>query len=584
MPSLAQLLEDSMPFTAARNHRHATLHEITGRDFRASQPDPTMPDDVPPELRPGESDENIVAANFIWQFDHDADAPATFRNLRVWSRGMGMRYKHPATVCKRLDFQDLLVTYTDGRGETLPLMPEFVVGTWHVAGGRIDEDETDWWRLRANTDQSLLVAFVFEERDGGVFPMSRDEVDALGEAFMPGPDVPHYLEFLCTTNASARICIGNTRHIALVSLTTCRERPDFVGGDFMGFARFYPHVMFMSTNDLATAEVRIRFERPAKAMTHGDAEMEDTIKALVVSDANHNHTATAFIPGLAEFPVPVTDNIFDYYVTDPDQVFGKDKKEKPARLDSAERKALGDDAKHHEDHLAQEDGEVTLADARFKGARTLKSCVARDGGDWENIQKEPRQGQFDNVHLAPRMKLSFVEVSGVGTVDHAVNHVNLTDITMVFVCLHDCLHMHVRWGLFATNKSACGFANGRPYSKPGAPTVPENQTVFASFPNGHTLNYRAHAESVPSRRWQVFCHHGAAYPIEIWPTIKGHRTVSLMRTAVLGVDLLNRDISRIFPQMPDKSWAAFYWRCRYTGKAGKPAVERLRSKLTRCLR
>lgn len=53
---------------------------------------------------------------------------------------------------------------------------------------------------------------------------------------------------------------------------------------------------------------------------------------------------------------------------------------------------------------------------------------------------------------------------------------------------------------------------------------------------------------------------------------------------VLGVDLLNRDLERIHPQMPDNSWAAFYWRCRWTGKPGGPPVERLASKLSRCMR
>ncbi len=580
MPSLAQLLQDSMPFTAAQNDTHATLHEITGRDFRASEPDPSMPDEVPPELRPKESDENIVASNFIWQFDHDAATPGTFRNIRLWSRGMGMRYKHTATVCTRLIFDDLLVTYQDGRGEELPLTQDFVVGAWHVAGGKIDDDHTDWWRLRANADQSLLVAFVFEERDGGVFPMSREEVDALGESFMPGPEVPDFLEFLCTTNASARICIGNTRHLALVSLTTCRERPDFVGGDFMGFARLYPHVMFMSTNDLATAEVHIRFERPAKAMTHGDPEMEDTIKALVVTDANRNHTATAVVPGLDEFPLPVADNIFDYYATDPDETF---RNRAPVRLNAAERAEHGERAKHHEDHLAQQRGEVTLADARFTHRRTIDACVARDGNGWESIDKEPRQGQFDNVHLAPRMKLEFVEMTGFGTSEVATP-VKLQDIAMVFVCFHDCLHMHVRWGAFTTNKSARGFANGRPHAKVGAPAVPENQSVLASFSNSHTLNYRALAETVPARQWQVFCHHGAAYPIERWPTGAAATTLFLIRAAVTVSDSIALQMSRIYSQMPDTSWAAFYWRCRWTGNRGGPPVERLQSKLSRCLR
>lgn len=300
--------------------------------------------------------------------------------------------------------------------------------------------------------------------------------------------------------------------------------------------------------------------------------MEHEIKALVVTDSNRNHTATAFVPGFAELPVPVTDNIYDYYLVDPDR----------AVLDPR----LADTSKHPDNHPAQGAREVTLADARFADARTIGACVARDGGNWASIEKLARQGQFDNVHLAPRMRLAFDERTpfATGEVSMVVRTVRLEDIAMVFVCLHDCLHMHVRWAEFSTNKSARGFANGRPYSKSGVPAVPENQSVFASFPNAHTFNYRALAQEAPARRWQVFCHHGAGYPIDVWPTLEAAGKLFGLRASGLHSDSIKAQFARIHSQMPDDSWAAFYWRCRWTGKPGGPPVERLQVSLSRCLR
>jgi hypothetical protein len=567
MPSLAKLLEDSMPFAAGRGDSHATIREITGRSLRVPKPDPTMPEDVPPELRGDATDADIVASNFIWQFDHDPETPASFRNLRVLSRGMGMKYKQAAPVCKHVEFEDLLVTYADGRGKLLPLTPEFVAGAWHIAGGKLADNATPWWRLETNTDQSVLVAFVYEERDGDVFPLSREEIDALGDSFMPGPDVPRYVEIICKTNTTMQVCVGNTRHVALVSLTTCRERPDFVDANFMGFARFYPHMMFQSTNSLATAEVRIRLERPAHAMTHGDPEMEDDIKALLVTDSNRNHSLTAWIPGMSDAPIPLTSNIYDYYLVDPDRTLAKPDPENPLR--------------HKSDHAAQQPREVSMADARMHKERTLTDCASRDGGKWEDVLKVPYQGQFDNIHLAPRMKIEFRDFNELTGGDG--NTVNLDDIAMVFACVHDCVHMHVRWAAFAKNKGALGFVGQHPNAVAGRPAVPENQSVFASFPNRHTLDYRAIAEAVEPGHWQVFCHHGAAYVIDVWPTLEAANVVWQMRFAVFEADRVGAN--EIFPTMPE-TWAAFYWRCRWTENRLQPgrATERLRFHLQKAMR
>ncbi len=135
---------------------------------------------------------------------------------------------------------------------------------------------------------------------------------------------------------------------------------------------------------------------------------------------------------------------------------------------------------------------------------------------------------------------------------------------------------------YLLEKPTLGFSEGRPYSKAGAPAVPENQTVFASFPNDHTVVYRSVAEGCTAGEWQVFCHHGAGYAIAEWP-----HPASLVRLTMLStaVHVLADAPFPIFPDMP-VSWPAFYWRCRWTGDPSRRdvPVERLEFNLERCLR
>lgn len=569
MPSLLQLLEDSMPFTGARGDS-ATLLELPAEgDFRAPRPqavgDRAIATDDPDE----------ILVKRIWQFDQDAGSPATFRDLRIWSRGMGMGYRSTASVAKKVVFDDLLVKRLDGTDLELPLTQDFVAGRWWIGMGEIPEMPSGLWQLESKLDVSLLVAFAYEEVDGAVIPISRADIDAMGESFMPRARLmPACLDFIAVDDASARICVGNSRYVALVSLTTCRERPDFAPGELVGFGRFYPHVMVMGTADAKRVEVSIRIERPASAMTHGDPEMQHEIKSLLVADANRNHSETAFV--VPDLPVPVTSNIYDYYVTDAHEYL---RARQPVRLSSEERAALPRGRWiYHEDAETQRPGEVTLADARFESARRLEPCVRRLGGDAEPIRKTARQGQFDNLHIAPRMRFEFDHVA----IDRPLQKLEFRDVVMVFVCMHDCIHMHVRWAAFSSVKPTLGFSEGRPYSKAGAPAVPENQTVFASFPSDHALVYRAVADGCTAGEWQVFCHHGAGYAIAEWPHPMSRAMLTLLSTAV---HVLADAPFPIFPSMP-LSWPAFYWRCRWTGDpSGRDIpMERLDFNLERCLR
>lgn len=254
-------------------------------------------------------------------------------------------------------------------------------------------------------------------------------------------------------------------------------------------------------------------------------------------------------------------DFFEYYDTDPATTFAD---REPASFD----------------HVLQRKGEVTLADARHERKRTIERCVFRlplgfgeEHRTIGNSEKEPRQGQFDNVHLAPRMRLAF-EQDG--------HRVTLDDIVMAPFCIHDCLHMHSRWSAMHHDKHLLGFDGFTPHRVSGAPTVPRNQTIFASFPDRRTLRYRAVAEPATAGQWQCFLHHGFGYVIDVWPGLVNALLFRALDVAVDRAASLNSESYLDMPRDGD-GWARLYWRLRFGGTFGRTA-ERLSFDLAECLR
>jgi hypothetical protein len=545
MPSLDDLLNRSMLFTATRGREHAD--PVTGK-FRTSRPVPQTAADLGEDL-----DAETIRSNPIWQFSWDPASPATFTDLTLLSRGMGMDYRLPVTAYDRLAFRDVEVVRTGERRVKLPLEPEYMIGAWEGRVGRISQNLFDkfrnpgnLWKLDTRIDASLLVAFGYRLAGAEPSPLSMVECEALGDDLMPPPGtVRPPVTFTAEEGARAIVRVDYPRYIVAVELVLCRESPDFVPGDMVGFARIHPHALVWSTEALDRVETTILMARPRKAMNHGDSAMHSRHKALLVTDTNEPHTKTA---ELIDKPLPWADAIYDYYELDPVDAFG-------------EREPT------EQDHPLQRRGEVTLADARFHGHRRIRDAVTRRSPTVKNdrdIYRSPRQGQFDNVHIAPRMRLVMdILLDGRGDV------VVADDLPMVFLCLHDCCHMHVRWSAMFDEPAVNGWKDGVPNVAPGVPAVPENQTVFASFPNEHTLRYRAVAEAVAAGDLSVFCHHGLAYAVHIWPGLLGmSRVRDALNLAAFGLDepfASANPLDWIHGKDNSSAWALFYFRVRLTG-------------------
>jgi hypothetical protein len=316
--------------------------------------------------------------------------------------------------------------------------------------------------------------------------------------------------------------------------------------------------MVRATVDLLEVEASITHVRPQKATKHpghdGD-EMQDDIGQILVTDRNREPSE----PLTDLLPLPHWNNGFDYYHAD----------------------LASDPAAHGR--------EYKVVDASA-GARQVTGAVEKlvlGAYQGVTIHKVARQGEFDNLHLAPRMKTTF---------RHKGSNVTLSNIAMAPFCVHDCLHTHFRWGNALGQPPALhipvsnrGFnAANEPYSALGAPLVPTNQTVFLKLVGNNGFRYRAIARSkrIPTTEWTLFNHHGSYAAIALWPTFAAS---AMMTTARVIVDeqarLFQEPFSEAFPvPAPNpfippsetvvlslsavRSFAALYYRLRFGGEEG----------------
>jgi hypothetical protein len=571
VPNLFALLEETMLFTAARG---------AGKDPLSLRLHPGDRVEVP-EPRPVKSDDPAtVLVNPIWQWTHDAAFPATFDHVTVKHRDMGHRRMK---VLDRVEFEDVVVTeHGGGRTFTLPIQSRFVATKFFLPSGRIPDADAGWWRLESEVDASLLLVFAYQLRAGALQPLSLKELDVLGDDLMPPRGSASSL-YSCTIDgshgATARVCVP--RFLLAVSLTCGKERNDCEPGQLLGAARLWPQVMAMSNVRLGGISAPIHLVRPGKTDHQHHEEMEREVGAVYFTDTNRDgRTWRAGLGEKAGPPLPYWDNIFDYYDVSPFDSY-HDKKPDP-----------------FQDPKQLERGEVCFVDARMKKQRIVSQMIQRAAYPSrlftsfegyldkayeapELFKKMPFQGEFDNVHLATRMRLEFP--FGARGEEPWPTRVE-KGIVMAPFCVHDCFHTHLRWGEFAQAKppkSNVGFDDdGNPNSQRLSPLVPRNQSVFVKLTAPHALRYRAFVHTVLPGHWQVINHHGSYYAIGAWP---GDGRMDLVPKAIslLGAVAAEPFTNTSAGDFPSDSWAATYWRLRFGGwqlpdRDEQHIIERLR--------
>jgi hypothetical protein len=201
------------------------------------------------------------------------------------------------------------------------------------------------------------------------------------------------------------------------------------------------------------------------------------------------------------------------------------------------------------------------------------------------VKKEARQGEFDNIHIAPRLKLMNVpfvvprsapypERGGYDIEDRP--RWGLDDIAMAPFCAHDCFHMHWRWATFAEARSSLGWGASGPYEVAGAPLVPPEQDVWLWFRARAAITYHVVASQPRFLcNWHVLMHHGFGYAVSIAEARKFWVAMQALQAfSDVGFMAENGE-----PVGAANSTAAYYWMARH-GITFKDGVVTPRERLT----
>ncbi len=546
----------------------------------------------------------------------------------------------------------VLITTTEGKELKLPLTPEFVHTKLLVTDGYLPEGENPIWPLEMLLDRGLVIALVYEIGLDNVVAPWKDPDDASRSAYEgalkevavhskvhpcvaplkpPAPSRPPHAppevsdpnytfvstapstgfappeeepepaeEDQCTASpwgrqisqgklmpksaahgsvsgqvpANASAAVTPMKVLIVLSLTSCRQRADYEPGGVVGMARLYPHILVRADVDLLKIEATVRYDRPDKTTRaeptdgiEGEAmscckgydAVSQEINSTLVADSNDNLQKAPGLPLL-----PFWGNMFNYYQTDAYQALGQEK----LKVVSNDRRGMRSD----DSGLVERD--VVL------------------GFDSLSVKKMPHQGEFDNIHMAPKLKMVRVthvsyppdpyapesskpkeppSVQDLVPVD--ATKLGLDDISMAPFCAHDCFHMHWRWGSESSAKWVRGWDDASAHQVAGSPLVPLNQNVYiwlrgvAKLSVHHVIGSSdGSVDPLEANEWQVVMYQGAAYAVEVESFIKWFAVEFAYSS--LAAPPTFYDCSALFGAFPRKimvheSTAMFYWYSRW---------------------
>jgi len=440
----------------------------------------------------------------IWEFE--LNGLDGVRNVTVRQREMNdMRM----SVCREVKWGDVKVTY-QGKTHVLPLTNRFLLQTYYLSEGTIPDSDTGYWQLPMNLDQSFQRIFGFQLKGGQIQQLGETELHSRDLMGQPSP-----LLFSRARNGTQQ-GVPPLRVLVCMALGCAKERNDFEPGGVLGAARLLPHVMLVANLPVESMEATVTLARePTTPHTrHDKEEMSARISSGFFTDRNDTL-----------HPLPYWNNLFDYYWIDP---------------------PMGTEVKvvRRDRPLPRE--RVGLIKEVSIGSSRGSSWIA--GYKPKLVKKAPRQGEFDNIHMAPKMKLP-------ASVLRKIPSNWPKETTMAPFCVHDCFHVHWRWGrgrVVGNPKWVRGWGEDAPYREIGAPMVAPNQDVTVKMLSPCSMAYTAKIHAPVVGRWQIVMHHGGAYALSYTPAADIMTMVNDVLTANLRGESGDEGV-----------WANFYWHLRY---------------------
>jgi hypothetical protein len=491
---------------------------------------------------------------FLWNWKMVASHDFRDIQCRVSARGYALQQ-----VLNRLVFGykgDPVVRVEFGKDVwiNLPLTRDYLAAQFFSVAGYVPKGKYSLWPLEALFDSGTVMAFIYEPsvdakgavvaplfkngkcvgnwvntlrvRGAGNWKPVRDEEYQLMKAMlqtvkhknadgwlemMTGPIMQQGFEAQQTaakTSQTRTVGVTQPRVIVALSFGTCRERSDFEPGGLVGMSKIFPNIMVWSNVPVRTVASSIWFERPAKtwALDEGDGTVKgqccnayEELDSLLVADGNE----------IGEGPqLPFWGGTFSYVRGPANAYYGGQIMTIVDRR-KARRKYPGG--------------------TRYLVRRGYNSMTL-DTPRLSGVIKEAGQGEWDNIHVAPQLKLDLAQVSYSRTavvpgdllnplrykVDAAACQTD--KIWMAPFCAHDCFHTHWRWGAAAaTAEWTRGWDANGPYRVAGAPMIPINQNAWLQMTGTTSFYYHAaayHNSHTPGEL-DIFMHHGSAYAQDV---------------------------------------------------------------------
>jgi hypothetical protein len=629
MASVLAHLFDTMPFAAAAaalqdSHGHRRLKSLPTEDVRQYIEYRGKDETVERPMAPVPAVGMNILDTRAWGF---RNVGARVEQVMCRARENGYRAhlvlesasfgRHEAG---RTLLEEVRVTTLPGTQLSLPLTPKFLHSKWYVHDANMAARSHFYWPLPVNLDAAVVAAYAYDlspdgksvspyqPKPGDVHERAMQEIipggggsstllDALEGDFMDDEALPEVGATVVPVQHKGSVLVGAPRILVVCSFACFKERADLEPGGMVGVTKLYPHIMIRSSVALTKVEGAVHLVRPDRTTVLAQYQDDGTPPAGCCS-AQSCCDGKLSCEALPEInPLLIADgNNLEHVVLEIIEFWSVivayfDAFEKP-------EDECGDTPLRYVSRAKTEDRSRALGRRRIPPVNTTMEFARID----TTLRKVPFQGEFDNLHLAPRLQLNarsirYFENGALVTrlLDKAARErLKLDRIAMAPICAHDCFHMHTRWLRAATAEWNRGWNDVAPYAVPGATMVPHNQDVDIILDGKHGFIYRVtavppgpygqEAPYIPPLAWQIVMHHGAGYAQgflsefalvrRMLPTNAANRLQRALATATQTATSIPPAFNMPFLFLDaDDKWmspldhsAVLYWSFRYFGE------------------
>ena len=414
----------------------------------------------------------------------------------------------PARVCDEVAWSKVSVKFA-GKSIDLPLTPRYLLAHSVLREeGSIAAGANKFYGLEAAFNFGVQLVFAYELRAGEIRPLSKSARER-GDFtdFVDAPSVGAGTARVRLSSGSlqpASITALPPRFLVCVSFTAHKPRNDFEPQGILLAGRMVPALFVCANCEVEEVRGTVRLVRPEKTSMAGMmADVDEKMGSVLFTDRNNAG------------PAPIWSEIFDYFLLANSEGF--EGNATAADAFTAVHATIGGQPKFASARRLDSHRKTKSDFIPFPHVGGPDDIDGEPGGYPDTaIVKTAGQGEFDSVHIAPKMIVPDGGLKGL-------------KVAMAPICAHDCLHTHWRWSYnYGNALHTRGYdASGVSYKKAGAPLAAPNQDIELAPLGVAGFDYMATCRGpIPARTWQAMMTHGSAYSLAIMSDSAWHQALT----------------------------------------------------------